>query len=51
MGIPDPLIPKDKLEELLRGMSYRQGRSPLPNYNLLVISFYNNILKYFYLLN
>lgn len=38
MGIADPLIPKDKLEELLRGMCYRQGRSPLPNYNLLITS-------------
>ncbi|XP_026823507.1 chorion peroxidase-like isoform X2 [Rhopalosiphum maidis] len=38
MSIPDPLISKSKLEELLRGMSYQPGRCPLASYNLLITS-------------
>ncbi|KAE9538939.1 hypothetical protein AGLY_005521 [Aphis glycines] len=38
MGIADQLMPINKLEELLRGMCYNQGRSPLPNYNFLITS-------------
>lgn len=41
MGIPDPLVSRSKLEELLRGMSYMPGRCPNLSYNLLVILFYN----------
>ncbi|XP_050059188.1 peroxidase-like isoform X3 [Aphis gossypii] len=38
MGIADQIVPINKLEELLRGMCYNQGRSPLPNYNPLITS-------------
>jgi len=48
MSIPDPLIGGSNLEELLRGMSDLPGRCPVASYNLLVISFYNNIY-YIYL--
>ncbi|XP_025198953.1 peroxidase-like [Melanaphis sacchari] len=36
MGIPDPLVGKSKLEELLRGMSQLPGRCPIASYNLLI---------------